>query len=59
MKALKHPYLVKLLDSDYAENLFFLVMKYYKSGNVFYLMQQLGGKLSVDMALGIIIQVLA
>ncbi|MEA5550810.1 protein kinase [Anabaena cylindrica UHCC 0172] len=58
MKALKHPHVVELLDYGYAENLFFLVMEYYEGGNVFDLMQQLGGKLSVDMALGIILQVL-
>ena len=58
MKALKHPHVVELLDYGYAENLFFLVMEYYEGGNVLDLMQQLGGKLPVDMALGIIMQVL-
>ncbi|MFM6009703.1 MAG: protein kinase domain-containing protein [Dolichospermum sp.] len=58
MKALKHPHVVELLDYGYAENLFFLVMEYYEGGNVYDLMQQLGGKLPVDMAMGIIIEVL-
>ncbi|MBD2568477.1 serine/threonine protein kinase [Anabaena lutea FACHB-196] len=58
MKALKHPHVVELFDYGYAENIFFLVMEYYEAGNVYDLMQQLGGKLPVDMALGIILQVL-
>ncbi|MBE9234266.1 protein kinase [Cuspidothrix issatschenkoi LEGE 03284] len=58
LKALKHQNVVKFFDYGYAENLFFLVMEYYEGGNVDNLMQQLGGKLPVDMALGIILQVL-
>ena len=58
MKALKHPNVVELLDYGYAENLFFLVMEYYEGGNVYDAMQQFGGKLYIDMALGIILQVL-
>jgi hypothetical protein len=58
MKALKHPHVVELLDYGYAENLFFLVMEYYEGGNVYDLMQQLGGKLPLDIAIGIILQVL-
>ncbi|WP_353932760.1 protein kinase [Okeanomitos corallinicola TIOX110] len=58
LKALNHFHVVKLLDADYAENMFFLVMEYYEAGNVDDLMKQLGGKLPVDMALGIILQVL-
>lgn len=58
LKALKHPYVVELFDYGYAENIFFLVMEYYEGGNVYDLMQQLGGKLPLDMALGIILQVL-
>nr|WP_199306783.1 serine/threonine-protein kinase [Anabaena sphaerica] len=58
MKALKHPHVVELFDYGYAENIFFLVMEYYEGGNVYDLMQQLGGKLPLDMSLGIILQVL-
>jgi len=58
MKALKHPNVVELLDYGYGENLFFLVMEYYEGGNVYDAMQQFGGKLYTDMALGIILQVL-
>ena len=58
LKALKHQNVVEFFDYGYAENLFFLVMEYYEGGNVNDLMQQLGGKLPVDMALGIIFQVL-
>ncbi|MTJ09532.1 protein kinase [Anabaena sp. UHCC 0204] len=58
LKALKHQNVVEFFDYGYAENLFFLVMEYYEGGNVDDLMQQLGGKLPVDMALGIIFQVL-
>ncbi|MGB3421729.1 MAG: protein kinase [Dolichospermum sp.] len=58
LKALKHQNVVKFFDYGYAENLFFLVMEYYEGGNVDNLMQQLGGKLPVDMAMGIIIEVL-
>ncbi len=58
LKALKHQNVVEFFDYGYAENLFFLVMQYYEGGNVDDLMQQLGGKLPVDMALGIILQVL-
>ncbi len=58
LKSLNHPHVVKLLDDDYAENIFFLVMEYYEAGNVDDLMQKLGGKLPLDMALQIILQVL-
>ncbi|MBD2138927.1 protein kinase [Anabaena sp. FACHB-1237] len=58
LKALNHPHVVKLLDNDYAENMFFLVMEYYEAGNVDDLIKQLGGKLPVDMAVDIILQVL-
>ncbi len=58
MKTLQHPNVVELFDYGYAENLFFLTMEYYEGGNVYDLMQQLGGKLPVDLAVGIILQVL-
>ncbi|MEA5620114.1 protein kinase [Cronbergia sp. UHCC 0137] len=58
MKVLQHPNLVQLYNYGYAEKLFFLIMEYYEEGTVYDLMQQLGGKIPVDIAVDIIIQVL-
>jgi pSer/pThr/pTyr-binding forkhead associated (FHA) protein len=55
---LKHPNVVNIMDYGYAENIFFFVMEYHKLGNISNLIKQMGGKIPVAMALGIILQVL-
>ncbi|WP_353932097.1 protein kinase [Okeanomitos corallinicola TIOX110] len=56
--SLKHPNIVDLIEYGYADKLFFICMEYYKIGNVYNLIKQLGGKIPIPMALGIILQVL-
>ncbi|MGI2908087.1 protein kinase domain-containing protein [Tolypothrix sp. VBCCA 56010] len=56
-KALRHTNVVKLIDYGYSENIFFFTMEYCEGGTVADFMQQ-GGKLSVDIAVPIIVQVL-
>ncbi|MDM9383400.1 protein kinase [Chlorogloeopsis sp. ULAP01] len=57
-KALRHPNVVKLLDYGYSENIFFFTMEYCEGGTVGDLMQRQGGRLSLDIAIPIILQVL-
>jgi len=57
-KALRHENLVKLLDYGYSENIFFFTMEYCERGSVADLIVQQGGRLSVDIAVPIILQVL-
>ncbi|WP_246275420.1 serine/threonine-protein kinase [Brasilonema bromeliae] len=57
-KALRHPDVVKLLDYGYSESIFFFTMEYCEGGTVTDLMQRQGGKLSIDIALPITLQVL-
>ena len=57
-KALQHPNVVRLRDYGYDEGTFFFSMEYCDGGSVVNLMQQRGGRLSVDEAVPIIIQVL-
>jgi len=57
-KALQHPNIVRLLDSGYSNGKFFFASEYCDGGNVADLMQQRGGRLSIDEALPIILQVL-
>ncbi|TAE60078.1 MAG: FHA domain-containing protein [Nostocales cyanobacterium] len=58
LQTLKHPHIVDILGYGYGEKVFFILMEYHKLGNVCNLMKQLGGKIPVPMALGIILQVL-
>ena len=57
-RALSHPNLVKLRDYGYFEGIFFFTMEYCNGGSVANLMQRQRGKLSVDEAIPIILQVL-
>ncbi|MCV3215143.1 serine/threonine-protein kinase [Plectonema radiosum NIES-515] len=57
-QALKHPNIIKLRNSGYYSGTFFFTMEYCNGGNVFDLMQRRGGRLSVDEAMSIIMQVL-
>ncbi|WP_208345602.1 serine/threonine-protein kinase, partial [Aetokthonos hydrillicola] len=57
-KALQHPNVVRLLDYGYSESIFFFTMEYCEGGTVSDLMRRHKGKLSVDVAVPIILQVL-
>jgi WD40 repeat protein/serine/threonine protein kinase len=57
-KILQHQNIVQLLDAGYVSGAFFFALEYCDGGNVADLMQQRGGRLSIDEALPIILQVL-
>jgi hypothetical protein len=57
-KALRHPHVVQLIDNGYSENIFFFTMEYCEGGSVFDLIRQQGGRLSIDIAVPIVLQVL-
>lgn len=57
-KALQHPHVVQLMDCGFSEIIFFFTMEYCEGGTVWDFMQQLGGRLSVDIAVPIILQIL-
>lgn len=57
-KALQHPNVVQLMNYGYSENIFFFTMEYCEGGSVFDLMRLSGGRLSIDIAVPIILQVL-
>ncbi|MDZ8094771.1 MAG: protein kinase [Nostoc sp. DedQUE05] len=57
-KALQHPHVVQLMDCSFSEIIFFFTMEYCEVGTVWDFMQQLGGRLSVDIAVPIILQIL-
>ncbi|MGD1714058.1 protein kinase domain-containing protein [Dapis sp. BLCC M172] len=57
-KALDHPHIIKFQDYSYFNGTFFLTLEYCHGGTVVDLMQREGGKLSVEQALQIILQVL-
>ncbi|NET00324.1 MAG: protein kinase [Sphaerospermopsis sp. SIO1G1] len=57
-KCLQHPNVVELLDYGFAENTFFFTMEYCEGGDVWDLMEKLGGSLPVNIAVDIILQVL-
>jgi len=58
IKLLQHPNIVQLLDYGFLENTFFFTMEYLSGGNVWDLMQKLGWRLPVDIAVDITLQVL-
>ncbi|TAF56920.1 MAG: FHA domain-containing protein [Oscillatoriales cyanobacterium] len=59
MKYLKHPHVVSLKESGYADETFFFTMEYCNGGSVVDLMAKRGvGTLPVDEAVAIILQVL-
>jgi serine/threonine protein kinase len=57
-KALQHPNIVRLREFGYDQDSFFFTMDYCNGGSVLDLMQQRGGKLSVNEAMSITLQVL-
>ncbi|RCJ41620.1 serine/threonine protein kinase [Nostoc punctiforme NIES-2108] len=57
-KALQHPHVVQLMDCGFSDIIFFFTMEYCEGGTVWDFMQQLGGRLSVDIAVPIILQIL-
>lgn len=57
-KALDHPNVVKLVDSGYANGIFYLCLEYCDRGNVDELLQARGGPMDVEDALQIVYQVL-
>ncbi|MEH2164112.1 MAG: protein kinase [Nostoc sp.] len=57
-KALQHPHVVQLMDCGYSEIIFFFTMEYCEGGTVWDFMQRLGGRLSIDIAVPIILQIL-
>ena len=57
-KCLQHPHVIQLLDYGFAENAFFFTMEYCDCGDVVKLMETQGGRLSVNIAIPIILQVL-
>ncbi|QLE53066.1 FHA domain-containing protein (plasmid) [Nostoc sp. C057] len=57
-QALNHPNIIKLLNSGYYNGIFFFTLEYCDGGTVFDLMQRRGGRLSIDEAISIIMQVL-
>jgi serine/threonine protein kinase len=57
-KALQHPNVVQLIDYGYSENVFFFTMEYCEGGTVSDLMRLSGGRLSIHIAVPIVLQVL-
>jgi eukaryotic-like serine/threonine-protein kinase len=57
-KALKHPNVVELLDYGEADGIFFFTMEYCSDDSVAALMKKQGGKLAVEVAMPLILQVL-
>jgi serine/threonine protein kinase len=57
-KVLQHPNVARLLDCGYSNGKFFFASEYCDGGSVADLMQQRGGRLSIDEAVPIVLQVL-
>ena len=57
-KALNHPNIVRLKDSGYSDGIFFFTLEFCDSGSVDLLMEERGGKLSVEEAVSITLQAL-
>ncbi|NEO54300.1 MAG: protein kinase [Okeania sp. SIO3B5] len=57
-KALNHPNVVQLKDYHYSDRLFFFTLEYCNGGSIWNLMQDHGCRLSVDVAVPIILQAL-
>jgi pSer/pThr/pTyr-binding forkhead associated (FHA) protein len=57
-KALKHPNVVRLLDSGYGDGTFFGLLEYCDGGTLVDLMRAGGGRVPVDEAVPILLQVL-
>ncbi len=58
IKILRHPHVVNLIDYGYSEGIFFFTMEYCQGGTVEDLIRQQQGKLPIDIATAIILQVL-
>jgi hypothetical protein len=58
IKLLRHPHVVHLIDYGYSEGIFFFTMEYCQGGTVEDLIRQQKGKLPIDIATAIILQVL-
>ncbi|MEM7553993.1 MAG: protein kinase [Cyanobacteria bacterium P01_A01_bin.84] len=58
IKVLRHPNVVSFIDYGYSDGIFFFTMEYCQGGSVEDLIRHQGGKLPVDLALAIILQVL-
>ncbi|MEM7725664.1 MAG: protein kinase [Cyanobacteria bacterium P01_A01_bin.45] len=58
IKVLQHPNVVNFIDYGYSDGIFFFTMEYCQGGSVEDLIRHQGGKLSVDVAVPIILQVL-
>jgi eukaryotic-like serine/threonine-protein kinase len=57
-RTLEHPNVIKLIDNGFFEGIFFFTMEYCDAGSVQDLIKNQGGKLPVDIAVPIILQVL-
>ena len=57
-KALQHPYIIQLLDSGYSNEQFFFLQEYFDGMNAAELVRQRGGRVAIDEAATIILQVL-
>ena len=57
-QALDHPNVVQLKESNYSDRLFFFTLEYCNGGSVWNLMQHHGCRLSVEVAVPIILQAL-
>ncbi|MDZ8023972.1 MAG: protein kinase [Nostoc sp. DedQUE11] len=57
-QALNHPNIIKILNSGYHNGTFFFTLEYCNGGTVVDLMERSGGRLSIDEAISIIMQVL-
>jgi eukaryotic-like serine/threonine-protein kinase len=57
-QALHHPHVVELLDYGQADGIFFFTMQYCSDDSVAVLVRKHGGKLSIDLAMSLILQVL-
>lgn len=57
-QALNHPNIIKILNSGYYNGIFFFTLEYCNGGTVVDLMERSGGRLSIDEAISIIMEVL-
>ena len=57
-KVLQHPHVIQVIDYGFFEDIFFFTMEYCAGGTVADLMAKYGGKLPVNIAVPIILQVL-
>ncbi|MEA5515727.1 protein kinase domain-containing protein [Nodularia sp. UHCC 0506] len=57
-KVLQHPHVIQVIDYGFFEDIFFFTMEYCAGGTVLDLMAKYGGKLPVNIAVPIILQVL-